>query len=638
MPQAFDFPRPQTQVWTWWFARPWPMIRAGGLEEHGIARLKPGVSVADAQADLQRLIPSLADAYPDVTPADLRHAELRAMVISLKDAVVGDARPSLIILLYTVSFVLLIALAKVANLILVRGERQHREVAVVKALGATGRDLTRRFLSESLAVALLGGALGLALAYVAVAWRFGFEPGQIPRLHEVHVGGAVLAVTAGISIVSALLLGGLSLMRAGRVDFTAALKGALGRMTGGRDWQRAQRVLVAMQVALALTLLIASAMMVQSFWRLAHAPLGFDPHGVLTFQISMDGQQTYQDEARFHARLLERLRTIPGVSGAGATFNTPLTPTALGLTGLLDVENAPRASDKVSPSISIDVVTPGYFHAMGIPLVRGRTFRPGDLLGGGRPAIVSAATVRALFGGQDPIGRQIRLRPSYFPPFTVVGVAGDVPGETIAGGPSRLVYFPDLDDFAAQPDTEVNLPQRGVTTIVVRASLPPASLVPTVRRVVHDLDPQVPVVLVRTMDDIVAASMARARLMMLLLLVAGGAALVLGVIGLYGVVSYTVARRRREIGVRIALGASPVAVGRLVMRQSADVVVAGIGVGLAAAFALTRLLGSVLYDVSPSDPLSYGAMTGLLFVVALIASYIPARRAGRVDPVQVLRG
>jgi putative ABC transport system permease protein len=635
LPPEFGFPQRDTELWISMGVEP----AGAGVRDlylNGVARLRPGVSVDDAEADLQRLAATLPDAYPDVSAEVLRSAQFEAVVVPLKERVVGAVRPTLLMLGWAVAFLLLIALANVANLLLVRAERRGHEVAVERALGARDGDLARGFLAESLLLAAVGGALGLVLAWAAVRSRFGFA-GQIPRLEEVRLGGLALALAVGLAAASGVVFGVVSLVRAGRGDPGAALKSGGGRATASRHWHATQQFLVAMQVALALALLIGSAVMVQSLWALQRVSLGFDPRQTLTFDVALPSRQYrgYGEAARFHAQVLKRLRVVPGVTAAEAAFGLPLTTTLASFTGGVEVQGRPTRPGEISPAVTYNIVTPGYFNALRIPMLRGRTFQEGDLAGGTPSVVVSQALARALVGAQDPVGRQLRLtQDSTGPWFTIVGVAGNVPGEAVADGPDRTLYFPALAD--APEGLTLPLVPRDMT-IAVRTSLPSASVVSAVRGVVREVDPKVPIARVRPLDEIVAQASARSRLAALLLVFAAGTALFLGLLGIYGVVSYSVAQRTPEFGVRLALGATPADLNRLVLRQGAVVAAAGIVVGLMVAFALTRLLQGLLYEVSPSDPPAFVVMPILLFAVAVGASYLPALRAGRTDPLRAMR-
>ncbi len=627
LPPGSDFPRPETQVWYATELDP-AATRLGDLYLSGIARLKPGVSPEEAEADLDRLIPSLADRYADAASM-LRDAQFRAVVRPLKEAVVGSVGGALWVLLAGIGFVLLIACANIVNLLLARAEYRHREVAVRTALGASRGDMVRYFVSESLVLAALGGVLGLVIADAAVRVLVAFGPEDLPRLHEIRIDGGVLAFTAGLSILAALLFGAVAILRRGP-DLAFVLKA--GSATTSPERQRARRLLVASQVALTLTLLVGSALMVRSFWNLRNVDLGFDSEGVLTLELALPHRPypTYNAAAGFYHRLLERVRALPGVEAAGAVSGLPLVP----LPSFYD-EPLAAEGNGVAAVATRNLVTPEYFEAMRIPLLAGHAFETGDRGGGGNPVVVTAALARRLFPGGSAVGKRVRRAAGTEEPwYTVVGVVGSVPRETVGGDTAEVLYFPVWDQ-APGTDYIQNTPTH--MSVAIRTSLPPASLGPAVRRIVRDLDPDLPIANVRTMERIVADSVARTSFTMALLLIAAAVALFLGAVGIYGVISYAVSRRTREIGVRIALGAQPTDVSQLVLRQGTGVVLMGLGVGVLAALALTRFLRGLLFEVSPTDPIAFLAMSVLLLFVALLASYLPARRAARVDPMVALR-
>ncbi|HEU4559062.1 MAG TPA: ABC transporter permease [Longimicrobium sp.] len=639
LPPGFDFPRAETQVW---YNMPVEAASSGisDLYLTSVARLKPGVSAADAERDLARLLPGLSDAYADATPDALAKAQLRPRVIPLRELMIRDARPALVLLFCTACFVLLIALANVANLFLVRAEARRREAAVERALGATRGELVRRSVAEALLLSAMGAAVGMGLAAAAVEARFGFGEGQIPRLAEVRITALVVAVAVGITLAAGLLLGAISAARIGRAELSPALKGG-GRSTTGRESQNAQRVLVSVQVALALALLIGAAVMVQSFWRLRQVELGFDPRGVLTVELSLPFREypKYQDAARFHHQLLARLRAVRGVQWAEAASGIPLTQRPATAEARLAVVGRPPAPGQAAPSGTTTLVTPGYFDAMRIPLQRGRRFEKRDVAANAPAVVLSAALARSLFGAEDPVGGRVRLegKPSY-PAYTVVGVAGGVPGAALGDSTARTLYFPVIDDPRPVPESEVPLPSvpREVT-VVVRSTLPPAALLAAFRGALRQVDPKLPLGRVRLMDEIVAESTARTRLTMVLLTVAAAVALFLGVIGIYGVISYAVSQKTQELGIRLALGASPAQLRMMLLRQGAALTLAGIAAGVLVALALTRALRALLFQVSPGSPPAFVAMALLVFAVALGATYLPARRAGRIEPVRAMR-
>jgi predicted permease len=635
---GFHFPDPDTQLWT--TSQTEERIvrfgsRVGGFYFGAVARLEPGVSVEAAGRDLDRLVRTLPDAFPEFTAEALEAMGLRAVVAPLKEAIVGNVRPALLLLAATAGFLLLITWANATSLGMLRAEHQRKEIALERALGATDGRLARRFLCESVVLAALGGSMGFILARLAVSLHFGFAPEQIPRLGEVGVDWFVAGFALVLSLVTGILLAAVALLLARRSGVAGALVGAFGRVTAGRREQVGRQLLVAVQIALALTLLIGSALMAQSYWKLARIGLGFDAEGALTFHLPLPSA-TYRDAAAkglIHQEMLARLRALPGVEAAEAATTSvfPLTPvpefyiTRVSVTGR-------STSDTTAPQALFGFATPGYFRAMGIPLVQGSTF---EAFGGRElpDVILSATLARTLFGDENPIGKQVGLGQLSKSGYRVVGVVGDVPSRSIREGPSSAVYIANVFPGAPGAPSLTGSDEH----YVVRTSLPPTSLVRAVRQSIDDVDPKLAMTRIGTLDDLVADSLARPRLTMLLLLVGAATALFLGVIGIYGVLSYAVRQRTSELGVRIALGASPGAVVGMVVRQGALLAVGGIAAGLVAAFALTRFVRSLLYEVSPSDPAAFAGMAALLFAVALAASYVPARRAGRIDPVRALK-
>src|SRR5207248_621908 len=497
---------------------------------------------------------------------------LRGAVVPLKDAIVGDVSVALLLLLATGGFLLLITWANAANLSLVRAEGLRHEVAVAQALGATDRNLGRRFLTEGVILATVGGALGFVLASAAIRVHFGFAPDDIPRLREVGVDLTVVAVIFGLSLSSAGLLAGVAFLSARRrADLAGTLAGAGGRTTAGHRQQVVRSVLVAGQVAFALALLIGSALMAQSFWRLRHVRLGFDPDGAVAFRLPLPPptgtKNYYHATARIHQEVLERLRAIPGVVAAEAasTSGFPVTPVPSFYNVRLTAADRGADSSRDRPYAQFSFATPGYFRAMSIPLLQGRTFRWEDTGREGHGVLLSASLARVLFDREDPIGRRVRwARPSTDPDYTVVGVAGDVPSDRIQDGSTKVLYFPNV--YPPKADTITGVVHIYIPDdefYVLRTHLPPLSLAPAIRRVIREVDPKLLITQVGTLEGLVDGSMA--------------------------------------------------------------------------AFALTRYLRTLLYEVSPTDPVAFVAMAALLFAVALAASYVPARRAARVDPMVALR-
>lgn len=638
LPPGFDFPRPETDVW---YASGAEASGAGvrNLYRSGIGRVRAGVTAAEAEADLQGLIGTLSEIYPDISAALLQEAQFRPVVTPAREAMVGEVRPALMLLLWAAALVLVIAWANAANLSLLRAERQRREVAVSRALGARARDLIGRFLGESSLLCGLAGTIALAVAYAGIASRFGFESHQVPRLHELRLDGIVIGTIVGLGVLSTALITIVPLLRTRSAGEAGGLRESSTRVTDGLSVRRTQRALLGVQLALALALLIGSAAMGRSVWNLLRVELGFEPHGTLTLELPLPfrAYPRYADAVGLQLELLESLRALPGVDAAEATLNLPLTPTDFVEIPLTTQE---RGSADIPPMGTVNFATPGYFVAMGIPLIRGRAFHPDDLVEDTPPVLVSETLARTLFGGDDPLGRRVRLaeRPDE-PAYRVIGVVGDVPGEVLADGPARTLYLPTVRDPHAAERRNPPIPfiPREGATIVIRTRVPPLSLASTVRRVVRELDPELPLMEMRTGDEIAAAATARVRLTTLLLLVGTCAALTLGIVGIYSAMSYRVGRRKTELGVRLALGARPADISRMVVMEGVRVVLPGIAAGLLASVVLTRLLSGLLFGVSPMDPAVFLGMPALLLSIALAAVYVPARRARTIDPALALR-
>jgi putative ABC transport system permease protein len=636
LPRGAAFPTPATQLL---FATSIGADRAGLRDMYfsAIARLRPGVTPALAEAELSRLAGTLGDRFADAPPELLAEAGFTPRVRRLKDEVTGDVRPALVLLLCTAAFVVLIALANVANLALVRAEHQRAEVAVERALGAGGGAVVLRFATESALVTFGGAALGLALAALAVGMRFGFEPWQIPRLHEVALTGRTVGLALACAALAGAALTLVGWLRGARADVHAALRGSLHRTTAGRESWLLQNGLTAAQIALACALVIGAGVMMQSVARLARVELGFRPGGLVAFDFALptSDYRPYGAAAGFVDRLREGLLALPGVDAAEAVSLLPLTPYG----SWFEVPIASPGVDVrggVEPVASVRLVTPGYFAALGIPLLGGRVFEPADLTDAGAGVVLAESLARRLFGDADPVGRAVELPGLRHGTLIVVGVAGDVRDASLASPPAPLLYLPN-DGRARLTDGVAPLPfvpREG--TLIVRSDLPPAALLPAMREVQRGLDARLPIANLRTLDDVVAASSSRARLTAWLLLAGAASALLLGVVGIYGVVAYAVSRRGRELALRIALGASPGRVRRMVLAQGAAVALAGVAAGIPIALALTRLLGGLLFEVSPTDARTFVLVPLGMLIVALLASSLPARRAARTEPASAL--
>ncbi len=632
-PAGFHFPDPQTRLWLNLRVDPAEAQLAAfwGFYRRGIGLLKPGATIEQCRKDLQQLIPKLAEAYNDANAELLDEIDLRAKVVPMKDAVVGDTGPALWILLGSSAFVLIVACTNIASIFLVRLEEQSREASVRRALGAGRRDLLRYSLSESLPLAILGGLLGLFIALGGVRFLVSADPEGLPRLHEVGIGMHELAFAAGSSLLVGLLLGALSYLRHLRSDAYWSLAGGVRTVTAGARGGSMRNALVAVQVAVALTLLIGSALMVRTYMRLQRVEPGFQAVDVLTVQIGLPFQnyETHALSARFFHQLGQDLSSLPGVLSAGAVDRLPLDAFVYeDILEPLEWEDDRRGAVALQERIPFRMTTPGYFRTMKIPLVKGQL----PAWDGPRGVLINSALEKRLFAGENPLGRRVR-RGGREPWLTILGVVGDVRSESLTEDPQMMLYLPvfeqELDPRFANP---------GVMSMAIRSEIPPSALMASIRRTVRDLDSKVPLSSVRTMEQVVSVSTARTSLTMLLLIVSASTALLLGALGVYAMISYAVSRRTQEIGVRIALGARTRDVSLLVLQKGAVPVAVGLIAGLLAATALMRFLESLLFEVQPLDPWAFGSMPIFLLTVSLLAAYLPARRASSLEATSALRG
>jgi putative ABC transport system permease protein len=615
---------------------------ATSLHSHtlpALARLRPGATLESARAELDALRPGLMDAYPQIyTPAMFERYGLEPVLRPLRDDVVDDVARNLWILLGAVGLVLLIATANVANLFLVRIEGRRRELAVRAALGASRAAIARHCLAESAVLSLAGGAAALLLGSWGLGWLTSAAPVGIPRLDGVRLDASVAGFALALSL---LVAAGLAAVAALRHDAPGAITmlGDGGRSaTPGRERQRLRSTLVASQVALALVLVVGAGLLLESFRRLRAVDPGVDPDGVLTMELYLPPVR-YQDGAArwaFYEALLERLRALPGVVAAGVGLDIPFGG-GYGCTaqGFEDREVYTRLEDAgLTTCAGQTPITPGYFEALGIPLLAGRTFTEADNTARGEAvAVVSKAFAERFWPGEDPIGKGVAPNGRHDGPFyRVIGVVGDVYASSVHEEPAVAIYYPPVPIPGVGPFGGVRI------LPVLRTELAdPASLLPAIRRAVAELDPAVALANVEELRTAVDRSMGRQSFTLALLGLAAVIALALAAIGLYGVVAYVVARRTAEIGVRIALGARARQVEGFVVARSLKLVLLGLAAGTFAALLLTRLLRGLLYGVDPTHPAAYVAAALLLAGVAACASWIPARRAARVDPVVALR-
>jgi predicted permease len=633
MPRGFGYPSQDMQMWVPFEVDPAraPLAAFGA---GGIARLASGRNIDGALAELQGLISRLGELYPDSgAPAFLAEVELRALVRPLKEVLVGDISTTLWILLGTVGFVLLIACANVANLLLVRAETRQRELALRLAMGAGKREVVRFFMGESLLLALAGGGLGIAVSSWALGISARFIPTDLPRMAEVGVDGRVLGFTALVALGCAFFFGLFPLLRYGAADLAGQLKDGGGRTaTGGRDRHRLRNGLVVIQVAMALMLLVGAGLMFRSFVSLRTLDPGFRTEDILTARLSVPPGEVERGEetASFFRQLRERMVAQAGVETVGFSQSAPLAG-GLGFV-TIGVEDHPRGPDEVPIFSSRLFVGPGYFETMGIPVREGRAFQTGDGADGVRAAIISESFARRWWPDSSPIGRRLGDGgPEGDDWWQIVGVVGDVTHQDLQADPEELVYYPTTVGPAASPQSLRTL------DIVIKTSGSPLQLVPVLRRELGELNSRIPLSNPRTMEDVFRAATARTSFTMAMLGAASGIALILGLVGIYGVISYVVAQRTKEIGVRMALGASAHSVKGMVVRQGLWLAVAGVGVGILGAGLLSSVMSSILFGVGVLDPVTYGSVSVALVLVAALASWIPARRAASVDPSNALR-
>ena len=582
-----------------------------------IARLRDGLPIAGAEAEMNQISANLFREYPTSYSAS------GVTLTPLKDYLVGDVKTALWILLGSVGFVLLIACVNVANLLLAWAVRRQHEVALRAALGARRARMVRQFLTESLLLSLLGGAFGFFLAWGGVAVLQLLQLANLPRLQNVRIDAWTFAFTFGISLVTGLVFGLLPAFGASRFDLNKALR-ETGKSTAGKERYRLRSVLIFADVALALLLLTGAGLMMKSFIRLLEVNPGFDPSHTLTLTLSLWGPKSADAPAiAFFDQVLQRVQALPGVESAGIVSQLPLGGN-LDMYGV-HVEGKSLANPEEDPSADRYSITPGYLRAMHIPLLGGREFDQRDAQTSPMVALVNESMARQFWPGEDPVGKRFRMGDTKGPWKTVVGVVGDVLHKGLDAPHSIQVYLPNTQFTDS------------MVILAVRTSNDPASLAAAVRSEIASLDPQVPISNVATMDEVVSASLANQRFGALLFLLFGAIALVLTAVGIYGVISYGVAQRTHEIGIRLALGAGRREVLSMVVGEALKPALLGAALGLSAAFGLTRLLTRLLFNVKPADPLVFAGVLLLLIGVALLASYIPALRATRVDPIVALR-
>jgi putative ABC transport system permease protein len=615
-----------TQVWVPLALGPANPQERGNHGLNALGRLKPGVALAQAQAEIDTITRGFLQQYPDNYDSKFGLTLVPAPI-----EVVGEIRPALIILLLAVGAVLLIACANVANLLLARSESRQKEIAVRVALGAGRRRIVRQLLTESMLLSAAGGVAGVALAAALTQGLVALDPLKIPRVQDIALDARVLAFTAAVSVLTGILFGIVPAIQASRTDLQAVLK------EGGRDsrvgagWLR--RVLVVSEIAASVVLVAAAMLLGRSFARLLDVDAGFNPTHVLTLRTSLP-DATYTDAAsmvRAYAEVGRRLRESPGVQAAGAVTGLPLASTRGDWS--IRIEGRP-AAPREALAADWQVVTPGYFEALGTPIRSGRTFTDADTATTLPVIVVNETMARKFWPGANAVGRRLTMGSGNNRWLTIVGLVADIHHRGLDMEPRPEMYRPHTQFRYGGPDA----PAVSTMTWAVRTVDDPRAAVSYARAAVRAVDARLGISDVATMDDVVADSTSDRRLNLLLFVMLGTLALALATVGVYGVVAYAVSQRTHEIGVRMAIGARPNDVVRLMVSEGGRLAVAGVVAGSLAALAAARLIRGLLFEVSATDPITFSAVAAGLLAVALLASYIPARRATRVDPMIALRG
>lgn len=622
MPARFQFPSSDDELWVPIAFTAEQAANRGRHYLQVVARLKSGVSFAQAQTEMNTIATRLQQQYPE------QNADLGAVVTPLHEHLVGDIRPALLILLGAVGLVLLIACANVANLLLARAAVRQKEIAVRVALGARRGRLIRQFLTESVLLATVGGVVGLGIAFGGLILLRAFIPENISQAREIAMDLKVLGFTFLVSVITGLIFGLAPALQAARFNQTETLKEGGRDSATGSSGKRIRGLLVMSEVAVSLVLLIGAGLLINSFMRLRNVDPGFRADNLLTMKFVLPEPKYagFQSRTAFYSDLIQRVEGLAGVKSAAVTTNLPLYRQGNSIS--ISIEGRPAPPPGQELIVVTRIVSPRYFETMSIPFLSGRQFTDQDIATSPRAVVISETMARRYWPGEDPVGKRIGAgriqRPEDW--IQVVGVVKDVRQFELTAEPRPQMYLSYRQaGFFAPRD------------LVVKTDVDPASMAATVRKTVWEIDKDQPVSNIKTMEEILLDSIARQRFSMLLLAIFAAVALILAAVGIYGVMSYSVAQRTHEIGIRMALGAQTGAVLKLAVGYGLKLVIAGIAIGLIAAFFLTRVMSTLLFGVTATDPVTFTVISLLLIFVAAVASYIPARRATKVDPIIALR-
>jgi putative ABC transport system permease protein len=628
MPRGFEFPgganmipglqfATQNDAWMPLAMTDEEKSSQGTLNLALIGRLKPGVMINQAENEARAIEGGLP----------LGKIGYTVNLVSLQKQMVGNIQRLLLVLLATVAFVLLIACANVANLLLARASSRQKEMAIRGALGAGRLRIVRQLLTESVLLSLVGGLLGLLAAIWGTPVLVSLIPENVPRIHEINVDLRVLGFALLVSFVTGVVFGLAPALQASRLDLNETLKEGARGTTGGLRQNRLRGFLIVSEVALAVVLMIGAVLLIKSFVRLLDVKPGFDPSHTLTMEVALptlppSRYSNGKEQVAFFQQLVDRIHNLPGVNAAGAVISLPLTGASESTH--LSIEGRPEAPQGQGPEADYNTVTADYFRALAIPLLKGRQFNDRDTADAPGVIIINEALARRYWPDEDPLGKRFTVGFEKSP-RQIVGVVGSIKQSTLSAEARPAMYLPHLQSPA------------GGMTLVVRSTGDPLAMAAVVREQVHSLDKSVPVTHIRPMDEVFAASVAQQRFSMFLVGLFGVLAVALAAIGIYGVMGYSVAQRAHEIGVRMALGARTGQVLKLILKDGLKLASLGVAIGLAGAFALTRLMSTLLFGVNPTDAPTFATVAVMLIAVALVACYIPARRATKVDPLVALR-